>query len=199
MRKLIAGILFLIIGYLFVTLNNSSMDDYSITDERDGKVYPVVKVNNKYWMAANLAYKPQKGGGCYDGSGDNCSEYGMLYEWQAALNACPAGWRLPNDEDWTELELLYGMNETEAEKTGERGGHGQNMLSQQGGINLKSGGFKKGNGAYKGMGKDAFFWTSTEGAEGGGAYARGFVDGSEKVNRVLKEKSSGFSVRCVRD
>ena len=41
MRKLIAGILFLIIGYLFVTLNNSSMDDYSITDERDGKVYPV--------------------------------------------------------------------------------------------------------------------------------------------------------------
>lgn len=30
-------------------------------------------------------------------------QYGVLYNWPAAREACPAGWRLPSDEEWTQL------------------------------------------------------------------------------------------------
>ena len=29
--------------------------------------------------------------------------YGRLYDWEAALTACPAGWHLPSDEEWATL------------------------------------------------------------------------------------------------
>ncbi len=33
----------------------------------------------------------------------NYRHYGVLYNWPAALAACPAGWHLPTDEEWTQL------------------------------------------------------------------------------------------------
>ncbi len=30
-------------------------------------------------------------------------DYGVLYNWPAALAACPTGWHLPSDEEWTQL------------------------------------------------------------------------------------------------
>ena len=33
----------------------------------------------------------------------NYRNYGVLYNWPAALEACPAGWHLPSDEEWTQL------------------------------------------------------------------------------------------------
>jgi uncharacterized protein (TIGR02145 family) len=36
--------------------------------------------------------------------------YGVLYNWPAALAACPPGWHLPSDEEWTEL-VEYLMKE----------------------------------------------------------------------------------------
>jgi uncharacterized protein (TIGR02145 family) len=37
-------------------------------------------------------------------------QYGVLYNWPAALAACPPGWHLPSDEEWTEL-VEYLMKE----------------------------------------------------------------------------------------
>ena len=31
----------------------------------------------------------------------NYSTYGVLYNWPAAMAACPDGWHLPSDGDWT--------------------------------------------------------------------------------------------------
>jgi uncharacterized protein (TIGR02145 family) len=33
----------------------------------------------------------------------NYSNYGVLYNWPAALAACPRGWHLPSDAEWTQL------------------------------------------------------------------------------------------------
>jgi uncharacterized protein (TIGR02145 family) len=30
-------------------------------------------------------------------------QYGVLYNWPAAVEACPPGWHLPSDEEWTQL------------------------------------------------------------------------------------------------
>ncbi|MBM4459807.1 MAG: hypothetical protein FJ011_18935 [Chloroflexi bacterium] len=33
----------------------------------------------------------------------NYRHYGVLYNWPAAMGACPPGWHLPGDEEWTQL------------------------------------------------------------------------------------------------
>jgi uncharacterized protein (TIGR02145 family) len=40
----------------------------------------------------------------------NYRNYGVLYNWVAAMGACPTGWHLPSDEEWTQL-INYMMGE----------------------------------------------------------------------------------------
>lgn len=43
----------------------------------------------------------------------NYRDYGVLYNWPAALAACPRGWHLPNDAEWNQLVdymmVKYGL------------------------------------------------------------------------------------------
>ena len=75
-------------------------------------------------MAENLRYLPEIGKGyyVYDYQGDSVNEaketqnyknFGVLYNMSAAQNACPAGWHIPSDEEWKELERYLGMPEDE--------------------------------------------------------------------------------------
>ena len=44
-------------------------------------------------------------------TGTAADEDGYYYTWAAAQNVCPAGWRLPSDQDWQDLEQELGMPE----------------------------------------------------------------------------------------
>jgi uncharacterized protein (TIGR02145 family) len=52
---------------------------------------------------------------------DEYQQFGVLYSWAEALKACPAGWRLPTDEEWQRLEIELGMNAAEAASSVWRG------------------------------------------------------------------------------
>ncbi len=105
------------------------------------KNYPVVIIENKVWMAKNLAYLPSVSPPTQDlnttpywyvygyGGTDaaaakanpNYSSYGVLYNWSAALTACPSGWHLPSDAEWTALSTYLGGECVAEEKMKETG------------------------------------------------------------------------------
>ena len=79
----------------------------TFTDSRDGKAYKKVAIGKQTWMKENLNYEA-KGSVCYDNKTDNCAKYGRLYNWNTAMAACPAGWHLPSDKEWTTLADYLG-------------------------------------------------------------------------------------------
>ena len=77
------------------------------TDSRDGRTYRIVDIGGQVWFAQNLAFAA-KGSFCYGGAAKGCD--GRLYPKDVAEKACPAGWRLPSNDDFQKLYGYVGTN-----------------------------------------------------------------------------------------
>ncbi len=105
----------------------------TFTDSRDGKTYKTIRIGNQTWFTENLAYKANSGCWAYDDKQSNVAKFGYLYDWETAKTVCPAGWHLPSDEEWKQLEMALGMTKKEADETGWRGdGIGTKLKSTSG-------------------------------------------------------------------
>ncbi|MBF0430537.1 MAG: PKD domain-containing protein [Fibrobacteria bacterium] len=152
----------------------------------------------------------------------NYQTYGVLYNWYSAMDggsssstnpsgiqgACPAGWHLPSDAEWKQLEIAIGMSQAEADGTEGRGTtEGQELkTSTWGGTNTH--GFaalpasrRNWNSPFSGLGFRAYFWTVTE-VDATDAFSRYLSSNNDDVFRNFTpplSKHSGFSVRCLQN
>lgn len=68
---------------------------------RGGVEYETVEIGGVCITKKNLNYKPsgKARSVCYDNLEENCEKYGRLYDYDAAKDACPEGWRLLSADD----------------------------------------------------------------------------------------------------
>lgn len=173
--------------------NDDSNNLNIFTDSRDGEVYSTIEIGGQTWMAENLRYNMP---GSYLNPNNPNEKYGRLYSWQQAMQACPQGWRLPNDEEWQILVDASGGNTSGgAAMKSDIDWDGTNSIS----FNALPGGFYYANDAnFYEIGNFAFFWSATE-YDAGRAWNRVLLSGGLGVGHSYNFKSDGRSCRCLKD
>ena len=191
-------------------------------DSRDGNEYNWVQIGDQIWMAENLKYLPSvvgSGTGSettpyyyvygYNGTNvaaakatDNYATYGVLYNWTAACNSCPAGWHLPSDAEWTELTDYLGGTSVAGGKLKETGtthwASPNTGATNETGFTALPGGSRDLDGSFNSIGYDGYWWSSTELSARDANY-RSLNGNYGGLNNGSYRKKIGFSVRCVRD
>lgn len=146
----------------------------------------------------------------YDYEGDNVDgakemanyyDYGILYNWQAAIISCPEGWHLASDAEW--LQLIEFVGENAAFKMRSATGWYQNHNGDNSsGFNAYPGGYceYRGNGFYS-LSKQVNFWTTDSSKEDTTkAFSRSLThDGDPHVQSTYSSKVQGYSARCIKD
>jgi uncharacterized protein (TIGR02145 family) len=168
------------------------------TDSRDGKSYETVKIGSQTWMAENLNYNAP-GSKCYDNSESNCTTYGRLYDWETAKTACPDGWHLPSDAEWTTLENSVGGSSVAGTKLKAKSGWNHNSNGEDTyGFSALPGGYGRFNGDFLLIGDVGLWWSSTV-DHASFAYYRNVVYVIADVYKLGNDKSHLYSVRCLQD
>jgi uncharacterized protein (TIGR02145 family) len=172
-------------------------------------------------MAENLAFLPSVSPSwsrsetfpfnyVYDYQGESIKEakaalnydtYGALYNWESAKNACPPGWHLPSDSEWTTLTAFLGGETVAGGKMKETGiTHWESPNSgatNTSGFTALPGGYQQNNSGFTAMGYFTTFWSST--VIGSNAWYRDLAYYNDGVTRNFSDHSPGYSVRCIRD
>ena len=202
-----------------IVLHSKSQEMGTFTDSRDGHIYKTVKIGSQTWMAENLAFRTE--GGDYYAYGEkikNIEKYGYLYDYKMAVKACPSGWHLPYDSDWTKLSDFLKTSNV-AGPLGYEDVVGIKLRTYDGwkpskqtkkrkkeefntcGFSALPGGYLLYNnldtnkfGGYKYLGEQCIWWAQPNG--GGNALIRRIYDYSSVFERSGAFYGA-FSVRCI--
>ncbi len=190
----------LIIATIIIAMSLKAQVTDTYTDPRDGKIYKTVKIGSQTWMAENLAYKESSGCWAYYNDISNVAKYGYLYNLETARTVCPEGWHLPGDEEWTMLTNYLGGEEFAGGKLKSTSVwmSPNTGATNSSGFSAIPGGYRSEDETFVYVGYNGSWWSSTEDVDGFAWFRdMGFDDGS--VSRYNVDRTSGFSVRCVKD
>ena len=201
-------------------LDPASVIVSSMMDSRNGQTYKTVTIGTQTWMAENLNYETANSY-CYNDNAANCTKYGRLYTWAAAMDSagtwttngkgcgynktcsptypvrgvCPSGWHLPSKDEWNTLFTAVGGQSTAGKVLKSTSGNGTEAFSFSallaGGRNVGGGYYSEGNGAL--------FWSSTAELDSDYVYIMFLNYYYDGANLGYGSKYFGFSVRCLQD
>jgi uncharacterized protein (TIGR02145 family) len=177
------------------------------TDSRDGQIYRTVKMGTAVWMAENLNYKADSSL-CHEDYAPNCQTYGRLYRWEAAIKACPQGWRLPDTEEWIDLIEAAGGYTLAGQKLKAEEGWDYNKWGGSGngydvfGFSALPGSdrecFRGDASRFGAIGRSGYWWSAVGDGDDKAFYlSLGHHDDSAYMS--YNETCYYLSVRCVSD
>ena len=202
----------------------------SITDSRDGQTYKTVKIGTQTWIAENLNYKADSskcGGGNEWDEGD-CSKYGRLYTWAAAMDSvgawssggkgcglgstcsptgtvrgiCPEGWHLPDSAEWLVLIDLGGGEKVAGKILKSSSGWNDDEKSVSSTdeflFSALPAGYFSEGGHFDFVNNNAFFWSSTK-IDSNYVYGLYLHYNGGGAYLNYNYNDYGFSVRCLKD
>jgi len=196
---------FLVISFLIIALSSTAQKSGTFTDKRDGKIYKTVQIGKQTWMAENLAYEKAEGNRwAYDRNKSNVATYGYLYDWEAANTACPSGWHLPDEEEWTTLIDYLGGEDVAKDKLKSTKSWGKTSTGtdNSSGFAALPGGFQyydeDSEVSFDAIGKEGYWWSSTRSSVKNNVI---YLQLGETclLSRLGYHVSSGLSVRCLKD
>jgi uncharacterized protein (TIGR02145 family) len=156
--------------------------------ELGGKKYKTAKINNQLWMAENLSLLV-KDSWFYNDDAQNGNPFGMLYTWQAAMDACPDGWKLPTLDDWDNLINTLG---------GEVKAYRKLLMGGESGFNACFGGYRSVTGSFLSIERAADYWTASEVGDAN-AWLYYLIYKKEKTFKIIDDKRCGYSVRYIKE
>ena len=217
----------IIFGALLVLIISCKKDEpppEPVTDI-DGTIYNTVKIGEQIWMAENLKTRRFNDGseiqlvtdasiwsnlstGAYcwykNEESSYSDPYGVIYNGYAISTGklCPAGWHVPDREEWQKLREFTGDSIKGGGKLKETGT--DHWLAPNKGADNSSGftavasGMRYFDGTYASVGYFTGIWSSTETGTNDLWYMSLYF-GDAAFNMSHITKSHGFSVRCIKD
>ena len=216
----------------------------TLTDTRDGKTYKTVTIGTQTWMAENLnyaytgvpykytyidsSYTSDSTSWCYGDSLANCTKYGRLYTWAAAMDSvgtwstngkgcgygkvcsptypvrgiCPEGWHLPDTTEWHTLFTAVGGKSTAGKMLKSTSGWydkgGDDNGTDAYAFSALPAGYRDYYGNISLEGYNAYFWSSTE-RNSNYAYIMLLFYYDGYAYLDNYDKYYGYSVRCLKD
>ncbi len=162
-------------------------------------------------------YNTQQGAWAYyNNDASYACPYGKLYNWYACIDArqvCPVGWHVPTDSEWaTMITFLMatdgGTNSTPVGVKMKTIGtieaatglwfSPNTGASNSSGFSGTPGGRRFIDGVYYSFGSYGYWWSASE-LDTDRAWSRFLYSNDDSVYGTSSSKSSGVSVRCLRD
>ena len=213
--------------------NTIFIGNYGTLKDVEGNNYAIVKIGSQWWMAENLKVTSYPDNQIIPnatsdtvwtetGRNDACwvynnnlegekSKYGVLYTFDAARKACPAGWHLPSSDDWNTLRLFldttnsvgeifeWSYTDDDYRLKSSYGWDNNRNGSNEVGFSALPAGIRSSFGAgFYGKGSRTLWWTTFnwENSQYDDHHARVIGIGSGLLV-IDQYKLNGLSVRCV--
>jgi uncharacterized protein (TIGR02145 family) len=197
----------------------------SPVNDIEGNTYKTVKIDTRIWMAENLKTSLYNDGTeiqlvtdddawhelitpgyCwYDNNESGYKDqYGALYNGYSVGTGklCPAGWHVPDVEEWQQLIDFLGETISAGGKLKEAGTtnwHSPNTGADNStGFTALAGGIRYSEGIFRSVLYYTGFWSSTEN-ESLDLWYVGLYSGDALIYSDYISKKHGFSVRCIKD
>jgi uncharacterized protein (TIGR02145 family) len=175
---------------VFITVNppeNPCNSEKLTEDTRDNQYYSIKAFGSQCWMTENINYEIESASWYYDDDELNY-DYGKLYTWESAKDACPPGWHLPSISDYTTLEDTIGS-------------HRDTWIDSDGWAGIYGGARSIDEESFSKINEFGFWWTSSsenvEGEEEAWNIMSSF--NNDDISQNKNHPNYGYSVRCIKD